>query len=489
MNKQIYYRLLSLWVLSEAMLGGIIHGLNLPVSGLLVGSCSVACISLIAWYCPEKGAVLKATIIVAAFKMLLSPHAPPTAYVAVFFQGLLGELLFRRDKKLFALSCLLLAVLALVESGFQRIIMLTILYGNDFWSVLDSFIAKLTGSTHTPQYSLYIGIGYLAIHLFTGLLVGAWLGRLPQRMEKWQQEKKYVLVPETGSPAHLEKFGRQRSRKGLWIIWFLLAAVYFQSYYGIGKPLLPAHISLKILLRSVLIVSAWVLFATPLLKKLLHGWLEKKKTQSRETVHAIVRLLPSTQQLAIRSWQKTKGGPMGIRLRNWFRLMMANAFRPQPAAEEKFPVVLYVAPVQTGKTTSLVEWSADRKDVYGILTPVVDGRRMFMDVHTRQLFSMEAREDETATVATGKFVFSRKNFDRASSLIRNALHNEGWLVIDEVGPLELNGEGFHGVLRQLLTERRQKTLLVVRERDATAEKVKSLFGIPDAIEICHTGSL
>ncbi|HEY6503012.1 MAG TPA: hypothetical protein VIZ28_03470, partial [Chitinophagaceae bacterium] len=93
-NPVIYYRLIALWVLNEAMLGGIIHGLKIPVSGLIVGGAAVICICLIAWYVPKKGAIIKATIIVAIFKMMLSPQAPPPAYMAVFFQGLMGELLF-----------------------------------------------------------------------------------------------------------------------------------------------------------------------------------------------------------------------------------------------------------------------------------------------------------------------------------------------------------------------------------------------------------
>src|SRR6186997_1280424 len=130
-----YYRLIALWVLCEAMLGGIIHGLRIPVSGLVVGSCAVICICLIAHYIPSKGAILKATIIVAIFKMMLSPQAPPPAYIAVFFQGMLGELLFF-NRRFFKLSCILLGIIALLESGLQRILVLTIVYGNDVWRVI-----------------------------------------------------------------------------------------------------------------------------------------------------------------------------------------------------------------------------------------------------------------------------------------------------------------------------------------------------------------
>src|SRR3954468_19918714 len=97
-NNQVYFRLIALWVVCEALLGGIIHGLKLPVSGLVVGSSAVICISLMAYYVPVRGSILKATIIVAVFKMMLSPQAPLPAYFAVFFQGLLGELLFLNRK-------------------------------------------------------------------------------------------------------------------------------------------------------------------------------------------------------------------------------------------------------------------------------------------------------------------------------------------------------------------------------------------------------
>jgi nucleoside-triphosphatase THEP1 len=53
-------------------------------------------------------------------------------------------------------------------------------------------------------------------------------------------------------------------------------------------------------------------------------------------------------------------------------------------------------------------------------------------------------------------------------------------VIDEIGPLELRGEGFCDVLKKVLTVRRKKMILVVRK--GLAEKIKEYFGI-SAIEI------
>ena len=108
---------------------------------------------------------------------------------------------------------------------------------------------------------------------------------------------------------------------------------------------------------------------------------------------------------------------------------------------------------------------------------------MFMNAHTRQLFLMEAKEGETETLAVGRFVFSKTNFDKAIKIIRDVVHKQGWLVIDEIGPMELRGEGFSEVLKEVLAKRNHKTLLVVRDKDEMVEKVKVYFGISDAVVI------
>jgi nucleoside-triphosphatase THEP1 len=125
-------------------------------------------------------------------------------------------------------------------------------------------------------------------------------------------------------------------------------------------------------------------------------------------------------------------------------------------------IYILSAPIQTGKTTSLINWSSQREDVYGILTPVKDGKRVFMNAHTREQFAMEAETGEE-TLDIGRFHFSKKNFEKATSIIRDDMLNPGWLVIDEIGPLELKGHGFHDVLTELLHAKKEKIILVVRE--------------------------
>ena len=315
-DKHLFYRITALWAVCEGMLGGIIHGFNLPGTGLIISSAAVACISLIAWYCPVKGAILKATIIVAVFKMMLSPHSPPTAYIAVFFQGLMGELLFA-GKRNFRLSCILLAVLALVESSVQRILVLTIIYGKELWQAVDTFITRLTGDKEVTSYSWYIAIAYVSMHFIVALIVGRFIGTLPARLK---QENVYSNESIPGAVP----FKRKRKRKlALLVTWMVLLVLYVQSSFEIGKPLLPASLPLEIIIRSMLIIFLWYFIASPLLSLWLKKWLQKKQYKLKAEVEAIVEILPSTQQLLQQSWKQTSDIKGIRRLGSFARIALA----------------------------------------------------------------------------------------------------------------------------------------------------------------------
>ena len=481
-GKGVYYRLIALWVLCEAMLGGIIHGFKIPVSGLVVGSAAIICICLIARYVPQQGSILKATLIVAIFKMMLSPQAPLPAYIAVFFQGMMGELLFWKRRH-YALSCVLLGLLGLLESGVQKILMLTIVMGNDIWSATNEFINGLIGQKVVTNYSLWIAGIYLFLHLIAGLLVGWWAIQLPKKIVQWASTRNYDLSSDDTvvGPINARK-KKRKVKKWLFVLWILLIGLYIQSYFNLGKPLLPSHISLKILLRSFIIVLGWVFLVGPLLIQLLHNWLKKKESSLKNDVQNVLHLLPETRQLITACWKQSSIDKGVKRWRRFSRMIAVNSLRALHTWNQSNDALIYIltAPIQSGKTTSLLRWAHSQPGTYGILTPVVEGERVFNNLESGEKFAMEARAGEEA-FAVGKFLFSKKGFESAIAVIRKNINCEGWLIIDEIGPLELKDEGFSSVLREVLALRTGKLLLVVR--DGLVEKVKEDFGISKAIVI------
>ena len=251
---------------------------------------------------------------------------------------------------------------------------------------------------------------------------------VPSRVRAWQGNKQLILAPEDVVPESLipaTKRKRKRVRGILFFIWLLLLGLYVQSYFGFGKPLLPTHISVKILLRSVIVVLAWLFLVGPLVKMILHRWLQKKRDQSRDEIAKILDLLPSTQQLIIRAWKNSDRYKGLRRVKEVTKLIFTNAL----LETKKQEVYILTDKIQTGKTTSIKKWAARRNDVFGVLTPVIDGKRVFMDLVTGEQFPMEAVTGE-AKYEVGRFQFSRKNFERAKALILKSVNERGWLILD-----------------------------------------------------------
>ncbi len=327
----IYYRLIALWIFCETMLGGIIHGAKIPASGLILGSCAVICISLIAYYVPAKGSVLKATLIVAIFKMMLSPQAPPTAYIAVFFQGLMGEVLFW-NRKVFSVSCLLFGIAVLLESGLQRIVILTIVYGEDLWQAINTFINGVIGQTALTNYSYFFVIGYLLIHVVVGIIVGFWAGRLPQEIHTWTILYKDYLLANHTYPTEMPSPPKRKKKfkKSAILIGVTLLLLYIQSSFNMGFALLSPNIYMRIFIRSMFILLTCYFVVGPFLAWLLNLWLQKKKIRENDMIQKILQFLPATKDLVMKCWQLTAKKNGGRRMLLCCKVILINIlFSPQ----------------------------------------------------------------------------------------------------------------------------------------------------------------
>ncbi len=327
-QRQIYFKLIALWVICEAMLGGIIHGFRLPVSGLIIGGSAVVCISLIGHLIPFRGAIIKATIVVAIFKMLLSPQSPFPAYIAVLFQGICGELLFS-GKKNFQLRCYLLAFLALIESAFQRVLVMTILFGVEFWKAVNDFISGLTHTDPTTNYSLYFVMIYIALHLTAALFIGRFTSSIPKMLNYSYEELQTFLIPMNEGTDLEERVPKKRKLNFLLIIWLCLIAIYIYTLVYPQGIFASGHASLKFIFRSTIILLTWYLIFAPLLLRLLKSWLEKQKGTYKREIEEIVLLIPSAKILIRESWSKSsrKNGYARVKL-FWKYLIINTVFSP-----------------------------------------------------------------------------------------------------------------------------------------------------------------
>ena len=146
-------------------------------------------------------------------------------------------------------------------------------------------------------------------------------------------------------------------------------------------------------------------------------------------------------------------------------------------------VYLVSGPVHSGKTTRLAAWCKGRSDVGGILQLEADGQRFFEDIQSGRRYLMDAGEREKKVYTIGKYRFYTAAFAWASDLLVEAPEQPGikWLVIDEIGPLEMKGEGLAPVLEGLLQSPLPGVQLIIVVREELVEKVLKRYRIKDRV--------
>lgn len=116
-----------------------------------------------------------------------------------------------------------------------------------------------------------------------------------------------------------------------------------------------------------------------------------------------------------------------------------------------------------------MQWAADKKSIDGIFQPVVEGKRFIYHSASKTLKLLEANEQTPSDkiVTVGKYRFNKDVFDWTKKILDDALKNKfDWLIIDEAGPLELDGKGLEPVITKIINGRESfpgKILFVVRE--------------------------
>ncbi len=105
-------------------------------------------------------------------------------------------------------------------------------------------------------------------------------------------------------------------------------------------------------------------------------------------------------------------------------------------------IYLFCEAIHSGKTTQLQQWLRNKNNqVSGILTPDKDGKRQLYDIARNEYHEFEVDENtpENEILEIGKYRFAKEGFARAQEIMRRSLkENTEWMIVDEVGKLELD---------------------------------------------------
>ena len=311
-RSQSISKLTALWALSECGLGGVLHALKIPVTGFVLGAFSIVILYFIARYSNQVWKdILKATLIVLLVKFTISPHTPVPAYIAVGFQGLMGALLFSTVGAN-RTGAMLLGFITMIESALQKILVMTLLFGESIWKAFDVYINSILKSwrilegisnayTIAGIYVLVYGIwgifiGYKTIGIFNKVnnQASAVLTQYEQLSKSDITDTRVVKTDKN----------RQLIIQFAGILLFIVSAyLYSDNQNGIGY----------MLLRSISVILFFYFVLMPVLKWAVQKLLLKKRTQHQASLTEVIEevnslrkgIKPAYQLASVRSnWLK-----------------------------------------------------------------------------------------------------------------------------------------------------------------------------------------
>jgi hypothetical protein len=298
-------KITALWALSESALGGVLHALKFPFRGMIISSVAIILISMIARFSDKRGQIIKSTILVILIKAAISPHSPLTAYLAVFLQGLLGELFFI-TKKFKMLSSLLLGITVSLLNGFQKVLVLTLIYGMTLWETVNdllNYIAEkwfMFNISNPIDFSVLLISFYVGIHLILGVIAGILAYTIPNSVEEKLKEPSF-MIPLIERKENGQKIRRKKKSKWLkpsaLVIFILSVILIIASYLYPETGRFDVNAIIIMLVRSVLIMVIWFFIIAPRITNYLKKYLNKKQNKYAKEFSSFVSFMPNLKIL------------------------------------------------------------------------------------------------------------------------------------------------------------------------------------------------
>jgi hypothetical protein len=334
----------ALWALAEAALGGVLHALHVPFTGLFVNSCAVLFMVMMATATDKKGTILRATLIVMIVKGMVSPHTPLTAFVAVGFQGLMGEILLR-SKRYLLMTSVALGVITLLQSAVQKIVLLTLVYGNNLWDSIDVFVNFILGQlpfitvqVDPLRFSFWLIITYIGIHLLAGIVVGIIAAKIPGWIKQEISKEKRVYRLEEANH-HLEI--KSEKKKIKWVQKpSAVAIILLASIIVILSYLLPEISETQglravvMILRSTSILFLWYSLVGPYFLKLSQKYFKSKQNKYAKEVQKTLNILIPLRYIIYKTWNDSQDFSGLKRIKNFIKMSLVTILSTEFHADE-----------------------------------------------------------------------------------------------------------------------------------------------------------
>jgi hypothetical protein len=297
----IRIRLVLLWALVEISLGGFLHALRLPLSGLMVGSIAILALYLIARQSETYREVMVAFVMVASLKFAFSPQSSPFSYIAMFMQTMCVLPLTGASKRPTNVTISILLIIASLYSPFQKLIILWFTLGNDVIIGILDWLQQVIPFTQSHSLIWWYPIFFwVFIHFIAGLMISLLAIRWRTGLTLEQNlEEKWNTFRELDQMSRLKE-KHQIAPKSTFLFLSLMIAILIVLMVVYRETWID-HI-----IRPLVIITVWFIVLRPAIT-----WWGSSRHLNEEDLflqRRVSELIPTFRRGVLFSWIEAKQG-------------------------------------------------------------------------------------------------------------------------------------------------------------------------------------
>ncbi len=516
----------SLWATVEIVLGSLLHNLRLPLAGSILSFITVFLAISFFQVWNIHGLIWRAGLICALMKSISPSAIILGPMIGILSQAIILDSMIRlTGRNLF--SYLVGGALAVFSALAQKALTLLILYGWDFVLLLESMYFFAARQLRIEQLHPNWLLGILSFaYLFSGSLAGL-MGYISGRNYLKTQKESTTFNPiEPHGKSDLFRHSRKNNHSiwflvvsfivlvagmlviGQYEIWvsavvvvMVLAAGYLR-YPGnmkyLRKPALWVQLGVIILLsalfkngweqilsiegfsiglkmsfRALLLLTCFAAISVELKNPVVKNLLYNRGFQNLyQSVELAFSSLPGimeefySQSNRIRGYRKLAHAMLGR------SQALLHAFRQAETSHK--PVFILTGQIHQGKTrftrNLIEELQKSGFKITGLVTLGNTNDKSRNAYHIQNIQTGEetplcSTEPDPQKPRYGRFYFEQTGIEKGCTIITGALTDPpDLLVIDELGPMEINNQGWAPAIEKIVEAKACAQFWVVRER-------------------------
>jgi len=509
----------SVWASFEIVFGSFFHSLRIPFAGTFLSFFSIVLLIAFSYKWQSSSLFLKAGLIAALMRSLLPTSIILGPLIGILIEAVLFQYainLFRRN--LFSYS--IAGILVMFSAIIHKIISIILIYGFDIVTILENLYFVLLKTTHLElplnQLLWVVVVGYTFMG-FLAALLGMYIGVAVQKegdkeidiQKKWEvknnifdvQNFKYqtiyilfhvialvlTLFALEFYPVQyvfplvilyilvvLKRYGKTMRRLAKPLFWLQLVVILGLAMLLWKDSQEGMIVGFKMILRAVTVVASLASISVELKNPFVKALLYKK---GYSQLYAIMGLATSAVPFILKNLAVEKKA-----LLNPFKILKKSVGLSDVLLQEfqehltqKNVVYIISGETRSGKTTYLNQIIRELREKHstisigGIIAHGIDkdGERYGFDIEnvaTQEKHFLCSQEPQVDAQKIGRFYFSKKGFSFGNKALSSNLDKTDLLVIDEIGYLELKGEGWFSAIEEALAYENLNMIWVVRKR-------------------------